>query len=88
MGCGFFPHDHDRTTKSMEGVWMGSVGCVKGVLGFKEKGVSVNSVNHWGIKRPPNGTKFDGRSTGDIPRSLGKSRPISRTFFCGSENKD
>ena len=23
MGCGFRPHDRDRTTESMEGVWMG-----------------------------------------------------------------
>ena len=49
-------------------------------MGYKEKGVSVNWVNRWGIKRPPNGTKFDRRSTGDIPRPLGKSWPISRTF--------
>ena len=57
------------------------------IVSRKEKGVSGYAVNRWGIKRPPNGTKFDGRLAGDIPRSLGKSRPIPRTFFSHSRNK-
>ena len=45
-------------------------------------------VNRWSIKRPPNGTKLYRRSIGGVPRPLGKSRPIPRTFFCGSQNKN
>ena len=56
------------------------MGCGEEGLGFKERGVWVNSVFRWANNRPPNGTKFDRRSTGDIPRPLGKSWPISRTF--------
>ena len=58
-----------------------------GVLGCTKEGVSGYAVNRWGIKRPPNGTKFDGGSVGAIPRPLGKSRPIPRTFFSHSRNK-
>ena len=54
----------------MEGCWTA-----------KRSWVSVNAINRLGIKRPPNGTKFDRRSTGDIPRPLGKSRSIPRTFI-------
>ena len=86
MRCGFRPHDHDRTTESMEGFGWAS-GLWWRVLGCKERGVSGYAVNRWGIKRPPNGTKFDGRSVGAIPRPLGKSRPIPRTFFSRSRNK-
>ena len=65
----------------------GLVGCGEGVLGCKERGVSGYAVNRWGMKRPPNGTKFDGRSIGDIPRPLGKSRPIPRTFSPAHETR-
>ena len=72
MRSGFRPHDHDRTTESMEGVWMGSWAVVKRSWAAKREGFSSYAVNRWGIKRPPNGTKFDGQSTGAIPRPLGK----------------
>ena len=32
------------------------------------------------VERPPNGTKLDRRSTGVIPRPLGKTQSIPRTF--------
>ena len=46
-------------------------------------------VNRWSTKRPPNGTKLDRWSTGGIPRPLGKTRSIPRTFNTRSrkENK-
>ena len=57
-------------------------------LGPLERGVGLqhtrglygSPVNHWSIKRTPNGTKLDRRSTGGIPRPLGKSRSILRMF--------
>ena len=87
MRCGFRLHDRDRTTESMEGIWMGSWDVVNRGWAEKREGFRGYTVNHWGIKRPPNGTKFDGRSTGDIPRPLGKSQSILRTFFSRSRNK-
>ena len=36
MECGFCPHDHDRMTESMEGVWMG-YGPLWRVLGCNTK---------------------------------------------------
>ena len=81
MGCGFRPHDRDRTTKSMEGVWMGSLAVLEGCWAAHKRGLYGYSVNRWGDKRPPNETKFDVRSTGAIPRPLGKPRSIPRMFL-------
>ena len=73
MRSGFRPHDCDRTTESMEGVRM-DYGPLWRVVGLQDKeGFCGYPVNHWGIKRPPNGTKFDRRSTADVPRPLDKS---------------
>ena len=44
------------------------------------QGLYGSSVNRWSIKRSPNGTKLDRRSTGSEPRPLGKSRSNPRTF--------
>ena len=52
-----------------------------------ERGFCGYPVNRWGIKRPPNGTKFDRRPTGDMPRPLDKCRPIPRMFFSRSRNE-
>ena len=49
-------------------------------MGCKEKGFRGYTVNRWSIKLTPNGTKLDRRSTGGIPRPLGKPRAISRKF--------
>ena len=44
------------------------------------RGLYGSSVNCWSIKRTPNDTKLDRRSTVGVPRPLGKSRSIPRTF--------
>ena len=80
MECGFRPHDRGRTTESMEGLWMGYWAVLEGCSAAGQKGLWANSVNRWSIKRTPNGTEFDGRSTGAIPRPLGKLRSIQRMF--------
>ena len=57
------------------------------VLGSKTKEAFYGyPVNCWSIKRTPNGTKLDRRSTGDIPRLLGKPRSIS-IMFNAAHNK-
>ena len=38
MRCGFRPHDRDRTTESMEGVWLGSWAVVKRGWAAKREG--------------------------------------------------
>ena len=80
MRHGFRPDDRDRTTESMEGVRMGLGPLWRGVGLQRERAVSGCAVNRWSIKRPPNGTKLDRRSTGAIPGPLGKARSILRTF--------
>ena len=45
-----------------------------------KRGLYGSPVNRWSIKETPNGTKLDRRSTGAIPRPLGKTRSIPRTF--------
>ena len=52
----------------------------KGVGLQHTRGLYGSPVNPWSIKRPPNGTKLDRRSTGAIPRPLGKPRAIPRKF--------
>ena len=80
MECGFRPHDRDRTTESMEGVRMGFGPLWRGV-GLQHKECFYGSpVNRWSIKRTLNGTKLDRRSTGGVPRPLGKSWSIPRKF--------
>ena len=80
MRSGFRPHDRDRTTESMEGVWMGFGPLWRGVGLQDKRGFNGYLVNRWSIKRPPNGTKLDRRSTSAIPRPLGKPRAIPRKF--------
>ena len=50
----------------------------RGVVLQHTRGLCGPSVNRWSIKRSPNGTKLDRRSTGSKPRSLGKSQSITR----------
>ena len=45
-----------------------------------KRGLRGYPVNRWSIKQTPNGTKFDRQSTGGVPRPLGKSQSIPRTF--------
>ena len=51
----------------------------RGVWLQRTKGLCGYPVNRWSIKRPPNGTKLD-RTTGGVPRPLGKPRSIPRMF--------
>ena len=87
MGSGFRPHDRDRTTKSMEGVWMGYWATLEGVELQHSKGLCGYPVNRWSIKRTPNETKLDRRSTGGVPRPLGKPRSIPRMFNTRSQRE-
>ena len=59
----------------------------RGVGMHTKEGVCGYPVNRWSIKRPPNGTKLDRRSTGAIPRPLGKPQAISRTFNTHSQQE-
>ena len=57
------------------------IGPLKRGVGLQHtRGLYGSPVNRWGIKRTPNGTKLDRRSTGGVPRPLGKSRSIPRMF--------
>ena len=87
MGCGFRPHDRDRMTESMEGSLLGFGPLWKGVGLQDKRGFAGYAVNRWSTKRPPNGTKLDRRSTGAIPRPLGKPRAIPRTFNTHSQQE-
>ena len=80
MRSGFRPRDRDRMTESMEGSLLGFGPLWKGVGLQRERRVYGYPVNRWSTKRPPNGTKLDRRSTGAIPRALGKPRAIPRKF--------
>ena len=87
MRCGFRPHDHDRKIYSME-VSLLSFGLVlRGFLLQHINGLCGYPVNRWSTKRPPNGMKLDRRSTGGIPRPLGKSGPIRRCLIPTHERK-
>ena len=80
MRTGFRPRDRDRTTESMEGSLLGFGPLWRGVGMQHKESFYGYPVNRWSIKRTPNGTKLDRRSTGVIPRPLGKPRAIPRTF--------
>ena len=59
----------------------------KGVGLQRERGLYGYPVNRWSTERPPNGTKLDRRSTGAIPRPLGKPRAIPRKFNTRSQQE-
>ena len=44
MGCGFRPHDRDRTTESMEGVWMGYWAALEGCWAATKEGFTVTRL--------------------------------------------
>ena len=87
MRHNFHPHDRDRTTESMEGLRMGFGPVWKGVGLQHKRGFYGYPLNRWSIKRTPNGTKLDRRSTGAIPRPLDKSRSIPRMFNTRSQQE-
>ena len=80
MECGFWPRDRDRMTEMMEGVLVGFGPLWRGVGLQHTRGLYGSSVNRWSIKRSPNGTKLDTRSTGSKLRPHGKSRSNPRMF--------
>ena len=87
MRSGFRPRDRDRTTESMEGSLLGFGPLWRGVGLQDKEGFYGYPVNRWSIKRTPNGTKLDRRSTGAIPRPLGKPRAIPRKFNTHSQQE-
>ena len=87
MRSGFRPRDRDRTAESMEGSLLRFGPLWRGVGLQHTRGLCGSSVNRWSIKRTPNGTKLDRRSTGGIPRTLGKARSIPRTFNTRSQRE-
>ena len=87
MRCGFCPHDRDRTIESMEVSWMGYWAVLEGCWDAHKRGIYGYPVNRWSIKRTPNGTKLDRRSTGGVPRPLGKPLSIPRMFNTRSQQE-
>ena len=87
MGCGFRPHDRDRTTYNMEESLVGFGLVFRG--GFLEHtdGLIGCPVDRWSTKRPPNGTKLDRWSVGSVIRPLDKPRSIPRMFDTRSRKK-
>jgi len=63
----------------MVGVCMGYWATLEGCWAATRRGLYGSPVNRWSIKRTPNGTKLDRRSTGGVPRPLGQSRSIPRS---------
>ena len=64
----------------MEGVWTGYWATLEGCWAAHKRGLCAYPVNRWSIKQTPNDTKLDRRSTGGVPRPLGKSWYILRKF--------
>src|SRR4051812_13858649 len=87
MECGFRPRDRDRTAERMEGFWMGFGPLLRGCWAAHKRGFCGCPVNRWSIKRSPNGTKLDRRSTGSKPRPHVKPRSILRMFNTRSRRK-
>ena len=87
MRFSFRPHDRDRTTETMEGVWMGYWATLEGCWAAHKRGLYSFLVNCWSIKRPTNGTKLDRRSTGGVPSPLGKPWSLSRKFNTRSKQE-
>ena len=71
----------------MEKVLVGFGPTWRGVGLQHTRGLFGPSVNRWSIKRSPNGTKLDRRSTGSKPRPLGKSRSNPRMFNTTHEKR-
>ena len=80
MRCGFRPRDPDRTTERLDWVWIVIGPLWRGVGLQHKRGLYGFPVNRWSIKRTSNGTKLDRRSTGGVPRPLGKSQSNLRKF--------
>ena len=64
----------------MEGVLVGFWATLEGCWDATHKRPFRSSVNRWSIKRSPNGTKLDRRSTGSKPTPDDKSRSNPKMF--------
>ena len=80
MRCDFRPRDRDRMAEMMEGVCMGFGPLWRGVVLQHIRDLYGSPVNRWSIKRSPNGTKLDRRSTGSEPRLHDMSQSNPKTF--------
>ena len=87
MRSGFRPRERDRTAERMEGVWMGFGPLWRGVGLQHTRGLYGSPVNRWSIKRSPNGTKLDMRSTGGEPRRLANLGPIRECLTPAHEKR-
>ena len=87
MECSFRPRDRDPTAEDMEEVWMGYWAVLEGCWAATQKRPCGYPVNRLSIKRPPSGMKLDRRSTGGVPRPLGKTRSIPRTLNTRSQRE-
>mgnify|MGYP005822319167 CR=1 FL=1 len=63
MGSGFRPHDRDRTSKSMEGVWMGYLATLKGSWAATKKAFTATRLTV-GVS---NGLQMTRNLTGGLP---------------------
>ena len=63
MGSGFRPHDHDPTTESMEGIWMGSWAVVKRVWAAKREGFRATRLT----VGASNDLQMERKLTGGLP---------------------
>ena len=87
MRCGFRPHDRDPTTKSMEGVWMGS-GLLWRGAGLQREGFQLTRLTV-GIS---NDLQMERNLTGGLPvlyqgqsANLG---PFRERFSAAHKTKD
>ena len=87
MRCGLRPRDRDRTTEMMERVLVGFGPTWRGVGLQHTRGLFGPSVNRWSIKRSPNGTKLDRRSTSSKPGHLASPGPIRKCLIPTHERK-
>ena len=63
MMCGFWPRDRDRTTESMEGVWMGSRAVMKWCWAATKEAFTVPRLTV-GVS---NGLQMERNLTGGLP---------------------
>ena len=63
MECGFRPHDRDRTTESMEGVWMGYWATLEGCWAAHKRGLYGSRL----IVGVSNGLQMARNLTGGLP---------------------
>ena len=76
MRSSFRPHDRDTAAEDMGEVWMGYWATLEGCWAATHTRPLQSPVNRWSIKRTPNGTKLDRRSTGGVQGRLANLGPF------------